>query len=103
MRISKAQALQRTGRAGRESSGTCYRIYTEEEFDSLKKNTVPEILRYLTIKKKKAKIFWKFGIAFMPSPHKSNEELNFTSVHMYICPCLCPTCVLFPFNNLSSL
>ena len=52
MRISKAQALQRTGRAGRESSGTCYRIYTEEEFDSLKKNTVPEILRYLTIKKK---------------------------------------------------
>jgi ATP-dependent RNA helicase DHX33 len=46
VRISKAQALQRTGRAGRESSGTCYRIYTEEEFDSLKKNTVPEILRY---------------------------------------------------------
>lgn len=45
VRISKAQALQRTGRAGRESSGTCYRIYTEEEFDSFKKNTVPEILR----------------------------------------------------------
>lgn len=45
VRISKAQALQRTGRAGRESSGTCYRIYTEEDFDSLKKNTVPEILR----------------------------------------------------------
>ncbi|KAL5010310.1 hypothetical protein ScPMuIL_012615 [Solemya velum] len=43
VRISKAQALQRTGRAGRESSGSCYRLYTEQEFDSFKLNTVPEI------------------------------------------------------------
>lgn len=66
MRISKAQALQRTGRAGRESSGTCYRIYTEEEFDSLKKNTVPEILRYLTIKKKRPKYFGNLGLLLCP-------------------------------------
>jgi ATP-dependent RNA helicase DHX33 len=44
-RISKSQAWQRTGRAGRESPGTCYRLYTENEFESLPDNTVPEILR----------------------------------------------------------
>jgi ATP-dependent RNA helicase DHX33 len=44
-RISKSQAWQRTGRAGRESPGTCYRLYTEAEFESLPDNTVPEILR----------------------------------------------------------
>ena len=27
-KISQAQAWQRTGRAGRECSGTCYRMYT---------------------------------------------------------------------------
>ncbi|KAJ8315015.1 hypothetical protein KUTeg_007165 [Tegillarca granosa] len=34
---------KRTGRAGRESAGSCYRLYTEEEFESFKPNTVPEI------------------------------------------------------------
>lgn len=46
MKVSKAQALQRTGRAGREASGMCYRLYTEEEFERFPKDTVPEILRY---------------------------------------------------------
>ncbi len=44
-KISKSQAWQRTGRAGRESSGTCYRLFTEAEFESMPLNTVPEILR----------------------------------------------------------
>jgi ATP-dependent RNA helicase DHX33 len=44
-RISKSQAWQRTGRAGRESAGTCYRLYTETEYESMQLNTVPEILR----------------------------------------------------------
>ncbi|XP_018408883.1 PREDICTED: putative ATP-dependent RNA helicase DHX33 [Nanorana parkeri] len=44
-RISKAQAWQRTGRAGREDSGICYRLYTEDEFEKLAKMTVPEIQR----------------------------------------------------------
>ena len=30
--ISKAQAWQRCGRAGREGPGKCYRLYTEETF-----------------------------------------------------------------------
>lgn len=36
-RVSKTQAWQRTGRAGREDSGICYRLYTEDEFESLRK------------------------------------------------------------------
>lgn len=44
-RVSKAQAWQRAGRAGREDSGLCYRLYTEEEFDNLANMTVPEIQR----------------------------------------------------------
>ncbi|KAM6315730.1 ATP-dependent RNA helicase DHX33 [Podargus strigoides] len=44
-RVSKAQAWQRAGRAGREDSGICYRLYTEEEFEQLEEMTVPEIQR----------------------------------------------------------
>lgn len=43
--ISKAEAWQRAGRAGREQSGFCFRLYTESTFDGLKENIVPEILR----------------------------------------------------------
>lgn len=43
--VSKAQARQRTGRAGRETSGVCYRLYTEAQFDELKEMTMPEIQR----------------------------------------------------------
>eukprot|EP00996_Jenningsia_fusiforme_P004019 NODE_481_length_2198_cov_28.596091_g443_i0.p1 GENE.NODE_481_length_2198_cov_28.596091_g443_i0~~NODE_481_length_2198_cov_28.596091_g443_i0.p1 ORF type:complete len:699 (-),score=159.35 NODE_481_length_2198_cov_28.596091_g443_i0:53-2149(-) len=43
--VSKAQARQRAGRAGREASGKCYRLYSEEAFDGFLHHTVPEILR----------------------------------------------------------
>ncbi len=43
--ISKAQAWQRTGRAGREGPGKCYRLFTEEAFMSLKDVAQPEIQR----------------------------------------------------------
>ena len=43
--VSKAQARQRMGRAGRETSGVCYRLYTEEQFDELEEMTTPEIQR----------------------------------------------------------
>jgi len=45
-RVSKAQAWQRAGRAGREDSGLCYRLYTEDEFDKLAAMAVPEIQRW---------------------------------------------------------
>lgn len=43
--ISKSSAIQRTGRAGREGPGKCYRLYTEETYESLEKADLPEILR----------------------------------------------------------
>lgn len=42
---SKAQALQRSGRAGREGPGKCFRLYPEREFEKLSDSTVPEIKR----------------------------------------------------------
>ncbi|XP_066057870.1 ATP-dependent RNA helicase DHX33 isoform X3 [Chamaea fasciata] len=43
--VSKAQAWQRTGRAGRQESGICYRLYTEEDFEKFDEMTTPEIQR----------------------------------------------------------
>ena len=43
--VSKAQARQRCGRAGRECPGICYRLYPEQAFQQLDENTVPEIKR----------------------------------------------------------
>jgi HrpA-like RNA helicase len=44
-KISKNSALQRAGRAGRESAGICYRLYTQEEYKNFVEQTEPEILR----------------------------------------------------------
>ncbi|KAJ0888136.1 putative RNA helicase [Helianthus annuus] len=35
VKTSKAQALQRSGRAGREGPGKCYRLYPESRFEDL--------------------------------------------------------------------
>lgn len=43
--ISKASATQRAGRAGRESSGKCFRLYKESDYLKLTDTTEPEILR----------------------------------------------------------
>lgn len=44
--ISQANANQRSGRAGRTSSGKCYRLYTENQFrEELLISSVPEIQR----------------------------------------------------------
>jgi len=43
--ISKAQAAQRMGRAGRVSEGLCLRLYPEVAFERLSDTTTPEILR----------------------------------------------------------
>jgi pre-mRNA-splicing factor ATP-dependent RNA helicase DHX38/PRP16 len=44
--ISRANANQRSGRAGRTSAGYCFRLYTEHQFrEELMENTVPEIQR----------------------------------------------------------
>ena len=43
--ISQAQAMQRTGRAGRVAEGICFRIYPQAAFDALDKTSPPEITR----------------------------------------------------------
>jgi len=43
--VSRAQAMQRAGRAGRQYPGKAYRLYTEESFEELEKSAVPEIKR----------------------------------------------------------
>jgi len=43
--ISKVQATQRAGRAGRTRPGICYRLYTRDTFDSMIDTTSPEINR----------------------------------------------------------
>lgn len=43
--VSKASATQRAGRAGRTKPGKCYRLYTEQAYETLPVATVPEIQR----------------------------------------------------------
>ena len=43
--VSKSSARQRAGRAGRMGPGTCYRLYTEDDFLRLREENVPEINR----------------------------------------------------------
>lgn len=43
--VSQASANQRTGRAGREAPGKCFRMYPESEYTRLQSQTEPEILR----------------------------------------------------------
>lgn len=43
--ISKAACRQRAGRAGREAPGKCFRLFTQESFQGLAEDSVPEIKR----------------------------------------------------------
>ncbi len=43
--VSKASCAQRRGRAGRTKPGTCYRLYTREDFDIRPEYTTEEIYR----------------------------------------------------------
>ena len=45
VRVSQSQAQQRSGRAGREAPGSCYRLYTEPSYSSMLPATTPEIQR----------------------------------------------------------
>ena len=50
MMISSASAEQRKGRAGRTRAGICYRMYSEDEYNSMEKYDKAEIfLRPLSI------------------------------------------------------
>lgn len=44
VKVSKASADQRRGRAGRTDSGYCYRLWSQQEHDALQSTHTPEIL-----------------------------------------------------------
>lgn len=83
--ISRAQADQRSGRAGRTGPGKCYRLYTKNAYlKEMPANTTPEILRQnlshtiLMLKAMGIEDILNFG--FMDRPHeesilKALEEL----------------------------
>ncbi|KAJ1651878.1 Salivary acidic proline-rich phosphoprotein 1/2 [Dispira simplex] len=72
--ISKSAARQRAGRAGREAMGYCYRLYTEDTFDDLEEDSIPEILRCnlaaATLQLKASGIDDVLGFDYMDRPPK---------------------------------
>ena len=45
--LFQAAAEQRAGRAGRFTEGSCFRLYTEEDYQKLEKRSKPEVKRLL--------------------------------------------------------
>ena len=43
--VTQSSAEQRKGRAGRTDYGKCYRLYTQDDFNQMRQQSVPEILR----------------------------------------------------------
>ncbi|KAK9092472.1 hypothetical protein Syun_027383 [Stephania yunnanensis] len=78
--ISKAQAFQRSGRAGREGPGKCYRLYPEIEFSKLLNSTVPEIKRCnlsnIILQLKALGIDDIIGFDFMEKPSSTTGKID---------------------------
>jgi ATP-dependent RNA helicase DHX33 len=43
--ITQSSAMQRAGRAGREGPGLCFRLYSEDAFNSMVVSAEPEVQR----------------------------------------------------------
>ncbi len=75
MKISKASAIQRAGRAGRLSAGICVRLYSEEIFHRLRQNIEPEILNAdlssLLLEVKRWGCEWA-ALSWLTQPSRSN-------------------------------
>lgn len=84
--VSKAQALQRSGRAGRERPGKCFRLYTEDSFEKLDDATIPEIKRCnlssVVLQLKALGIDNVLGFDFMDKP--SGMAIRKSLEHLYI-------------------
>uniref|UniRef100_A0AAV1T5J8 RNA helicase n=1 Tax=Peronospora matthiolae TaxID=2874970 RepID=A0AAV1T5J8_9STRA len=74
--VSKAQAWQRTGRAGREAPGICYRLFPEEIFEQLPERSIPDIqrvsLEVVVLQLKCMGIDDVLGFDFIEKPLKSS-------------------------------
>ncbi|KAM0674028.1 hypothetical protein GVAV_002546 [Gurleya vavrai] len=81
--ISKANAKQRAGRAGRNSSGVCYRLYSGAVYESFNDNTIPEIQRssleeiVLFLKSLGITNLLKFPFLNIPEIEKLSEAIKF--------------------------
>ncbi|KAL1864434.1 Salivary acidic proline-rich phosphoprotein 1/2 [Diaporthe australafricana] len=84
--ISKSSAIQRAGRAGREAAGKCYRLYTEEGFQSLQDADLPEILRVdalgavLTMKSRGISDIYDFPLMDTPDDEAFDKAL----IHLHV-------------------
>lgn len=84
--ISKSSAIQRAGRAGREAAGKCFRLYTEDGFESLKDADLPEILRVdalgavLTMKSRGITDIYDFPLMDTPDDESFEKAL----LHLHI-------------------
>lgn len=76
--ISKSSAEQRKGRAGRTSSGKCFRLYSEHVYKTMSKRSLPEILR-VTLASTVLKLY-EFGVKdvvrfnFVEEPDRATLE-----------------------------
>jgi HrpA-like RNA helicase len=81
--ISKAQARQRSGRAGRTRPGKVFRIYTKDEYMKMADSTLPEILTtnvcngILTIKSLGILDLNKFEMIDLPRLESINDALEY--------------------------
>jgi HrpA-like RNA helicase len=80
--VSKSQANQRAGRAGRECPGKCFRLYPENIFENLEVTTIPEIQRmnigqvFLQLKTLKVQSFQSFPFLSTPSSMVIRQALE---------------------------
>jgi len=80
LKISKASCIQRAGRAGRTSAGTCYRAFSESDYLRRPEYTLPEIQRTdlaeLILTLSAAKIVTRCDLANLKSEVRWYEEPN---------------------------
>ncbi|CAI0390745.1 unnamed protein product [Linum tenue] len=93
---SKAQALQRSGRAGREGPGKCFRLYPESEFEKLEDSTKPEIKRCnlanVILQLKALGVDDIFGFDFIEKP--SRAAIVKSLEHLFLLGALTDDCKL---------
>ncbi|KAK7093940.1 hypothetical protein V1264_007619 [Littorina saxatilis] len=102
--ISKANAKQRQGRAGRVREGFCFRLYTADKFHKMADFTVPEILRVpleelcLTIMKSELGRPEDFLAGCLDPPHPPNVQRAMTLLRE-VGACFADTCALTPLGH----
>eukprot|EP01013_Petalomonas_cantuscygni_P001255 TRINITY_DN11276_c0_g1_i1.p1 TRINITY_DN11276_c0_g1~~TRINITY_DN11276_c0_g1_i1.p1 ORF type:complete len:881 (+),score=208.08 TRINITY_DN11276_c0_g1_i1:90-2732(+) len=96
--ISQAAATQRAGRAGRTRPGFCYRLYPEAEFQKMRPQTPPEMLRSnlasicLTLLRLGVRNLVRFDFPEPPPPAAMARAIEL----LHVLGCLTEECTLSP-------